>query len=213
MAENKLKIKVPTYIVRNEDIFLNNNEFLLYTRLSFLYFRNYQEEKIVIDHKKLMLQLEIKDTRTLKKYLNGLYKNKLIKNKIDKLSRKGYTTILFNSHMYNKDKNFTLMNITIFDYINKIGENGYRLIWYYKSHINLKDKNRDRSYCYVGYETLEDNLRIGRGTISKVNQVLKKEKLIKIQKHKLEHDDEYNDNEELLYDKYNNHYYVSNALF
>lgn len=209
---NKLKIKVPTCIVRNENIQLSNGEFLLYARLSFLYFRNYQKEEIIVDHKKLMLNIGITDSRTLKKYINNLYKTKLIKNNISQLSRKGRTQIIFNSEIL-KDQQFTLMNADIFNYIGRIGENEFRLIWYYKSHINIDDKNSDKSFCYVSYKTLGDNLKMGNTTIHNANKILLDNKLIKIDKHELGHNFEYNENDELIFTKYNNHYYVNSDLF
>lgn len=216
-SKSKLKIKIPTYIVRNEDIHLTNGEFVLYARLSFLYFRNYkqeQQEEMNIDHKKLMLQIGITDTRTLKKYFNNLYKNKLIKNKIDKFPRKNQMLIIFNSDVYNKDQHFTLMNIDIFDYIDKITEHGFRLVWYYKSHINMNDKNRDRSFCYVGYDKLQSNLKIGRTTIKEGNELLKENNLIKIKKHLLKKEEgSYTEDDELVFDRFNNHYFVSSELF
>lgn len=221
MAEKsgKLKVRIPTFIVRNDGITLSNGEFLLYTRLSFLYFRNYQQEEMLIDHKKLMLQIEITDTRTLKKYLKKLYKHKLIKNKIDRFSRKGETTIIFNGEVFNntqkekdtKLKHFTMMSADIFNYIEHIGENGFRLVWYYKSHINTNDTNRDRSYCFVGIRTLKENLKMGSTTIKEANEKLVEKKLIKIEQFKAEVIE--NENDEFIYDRYNSHYYVNNKLF
>ncbi|MFJ7682047.1 hypothetical protein [Peribacillus butanolivorans] len=71
--KKKLFIHVPTHIVRNEGIYLNNDEFALYTRLCFLQFRNPKEKGNVLemDHRKLMNFLKITDTRTFKKRINN----------------------------------------------------------------------------------------------------------------------------------------------
>jgi hypothetical protein len=156
--KKKLYIKVPSSIVRNEKHYLSNGEFLLYSRICFLFFRNYGNKEISIDHKKLMSFLHIRDTRTFKKQLNKLYDEGLIENKVDKLPIKGSLTIVFNEAIYEGDGHFTLMSSELFSYYNndQIDEYAFRQVFYYKSHINLDDKERDRSFCFVGYETLID---------------------------------------------------------
>lgn len=209
--KNKLYIKVPTNIIRNEDLFLDNGEFLLYARLSFLYFRNYKNPEVKVDHKKLMINIGITDTRTLKKRLAKLYELKLIENKLDKLPRRGEVTILINKKLIDDSNNFTMMNAKIFNMMDVLNEDCVRLLFYYKSHITKKDIHKQ--YCFVGYETLRHRLKIGNVTIKESNEILKKSKLIKIEKHELKHDNEYGVEDELIYSRYNNHYIVSRELF
>jgi hypothetical protein len=203
-----MHVQVPTNIVRNEDIFLSNDGFLLYVRLCFLYFRNYQQEEMKVDHKKLMMNLGIYDTRTLKKRLNELYKCNLIHNQISSLPRKGEIVILFNSGKL-KEGHFTMVNCKVFDYLEQINEHAFRLLFYYKSHINKKE---NKHFCYVGIETLKVRLKMGSDTIQQANEQLVKNKLITIHKHKLEHTQQYNEKDELIFDKYNNHYTVNEKL-
>lgn len=211
----KLHVQVPSYIVRNDEIFLSNNEFIIYTRLCFLHFRNIQEDKteLEIDHKQLMHLANISDTRTFKKYLNNLFKLDLIKNEISKLPTKGRLKIIFNAEKLNAD-HFTMMSTTIFTYLanRQIDEYAFRQVFYYKSHINLKDK-RNVDYCYVSYDTLVERLKVSKTKIKEANDLLKKAKLVKIEKHKLEWTGAYLDADELEYDKFNNHYKVANDLF
>lgn len=208
-----MHVQVPTSVIRNEDhIFIDNGCFLLYVRLCFLYFRNYKNEEIKIDHKKLMRILHVNDTRTLKKRLDGLYKANLIQNKISSLPRKGEIAIVFNSKILNESKHFTMMNAKIFDYMNDINEHSFRLLFYYKSHINLND-DKKLNYCFVGIETLKVKLKMGSDTIHQANNQLKENKLIKITRHKLETTYEYDENDELIFDRYNNHYIVNENLF
>lgn len=206
-----MHIQVPSHVIRNEDIYIDNGSFLLYSRLCFLYFRNYKNEEIKIDHHKLMRNLHINDTRTLKKRVENLYKANLIQNKIDVLPRKGEITILFNSKILKESKHFTMMNANLFDYMEQLNEHAIRLVFYYKSHINLK--NDDVNYCYVGIETIKIKLKIGSDTINQANEILTKNKLIKIVKHKLNTSYQYNENDELIYDRFNNHYYIDEKLF
>ncbi|MFD2681194.1 hypothetical protein [Bacillus seohaeanensis] len=210
-------MKVPTNIVRNEDVFLSNDEFVMYARLCFQYFRNFQEKEIQLDHKKLMQFLKISDTRTFKNRLKKLYKLELIENEINKLPTRGELTITFNDKVYGDDKMFTKLSAEIFTYFKneQIDEYAFRQVFYYKSHINKDDKdiNRDRSFCFVGYDTLVDRLKVSKTKIKEANEKLSKLKLIKIKKHKLETNDEYDENDELVFTRYNNHYYVHNSLF
>lgn len=198
--------------MRNEGIKLDNCSFALYARLCFLYFRNYKNREIEFDHRKLMCNLNIGDARTLKNKLKVLYDQKLILNKIDKLPRKGLYKVTLNEELINSNSHFTMLNSDVFAYLDDISYHAFRLLFYYKSHINLNDKEKDRSFCFVGYETLSNKLKMGRTTISESNEILRKHKLIKIERHKLNHDYEYDENDELVYDKWNNHYRIRDEL-
>jgi hypothetical protein len=204
-----MHVQVPTYIVRNEEIHISNDAFLLYVRLCYLYFRNYQQEEMKVDHKKLMNNLGIYDTRTFKKRLTELSKVGLILNEIISLPRKGEITILFNGEVL-KNGHFTMMDCKLFDYLEQINEHAFRLLFYYKSHINKKE---NKHYCFVGIETLKVKLKMGSDTINKANELLVKCKLLKIHKHKIETTYTYDEKDELIFDKYNNHYIVDEKLF
>lgn len=209
MEGNKLHVKVPINVIRNEDIYIDNGSFLLYVRLCFLYFKNYQNEEIKIDHRKLMRNCYISDTRTLKKRLDVLHGVGLIENKIDKLPKKDEIIILFNGKVL-KDNYFTMMNAKIFNYLEELNEHSLRLLFYYKSHIN---KEQGKDYCFVGIETLKVKLKMGSDTIKEANDQLSKLKLMKIVKHELKHNHEYDEEDELIFNRYNNHYILNNELF
>ncbi|MCY7933174.1 hypothetical protein MOF37_14575 [Bacillus spizizenii] len=209
----KLFVKVPSSVIRNEKFYISNQEFSLYANLCYKHFRNGNKEEIVLDHKKLMNELKINDTRTLKKRFNALHKYGLINNKIDKLPTKGYLSIFFNSKA-KSDGSFCKMNPSIFTYFknDQIDENGIRLAFYYKSHINLNDK-RKIDYCYVSFEVLKNRLKMGNTTIIEANKSLKKAKLLKIVKHRLEDRGSYDENDALIFDKWNNHYHILSPLY
>ena len=137
-TKKKIFIKVASGIVRNENLYLSNDEFVLYARLCFLYFRNYQNKKIELDHKKLKIFLKISDTRTFKNRLKKLYKLGLIETEVSKLPTKGNLTIVFNEKVYEEDEHFTMMNADIFNHwaYDQIDEYSFRQLFYYKSHIN-----------------------------------------------------------------------------
>lgn len=207
-----MHVQVPTNVIRNEDIFITNEEFVLYVRLCLLYFKNYKDEQIKVDHKKLMGKLKIGDSRTLKQRLNSLYKNKLILNEVEKLPRKGEMVIQFNGKVIDESKHFTKMDVKIFDYVEKINPHSFRLIFYYKSHINMKEDRR-LNFCFVGTETLKERLKMGGHTIKTANDLLVENKLIKVVRHKIENTYSFNEDDELIFDRYNNHYFVNEKLF
>lgn len=155
------------------------------------------------------------DTRTLKKKLQGLHKQGLVLNKVDKLPTKGELFILFNEKIYDDNEHFTLMNAKVFTYFQTetIDEYAFRQLFYYKSHINKDDKVRDRSFCFVGYETLIERLKISKTKVKDANDQLIRAKLIKVKKHELKADHEYDEDDELIRGRYNNHYIVNNDLF
>lgn len=134
-----MHVQIPTYIVRNDDISISNGDFMLYARLCLLHFKNYSNDEIKVDHKKLMDNLNISDTRTLKRRLESLFNLGLILNRPATMPRKGKTVILFNSNVKSKGNNFTMINAEIFNYIDVINEHAFRLLFYYKSHINKND--------------------------------------------------------------------------
>lgn len=210
---SNLYIKIPSHIVRNEKFYLSNSEFLLYAKLCFLYFRNYYNNDIELKHKDLMLSLKMTDTRTLKKYLNNLYRNKLIHNEIKTFPKRGNLIIQFNGEVYDNDEHFTIISAKLFTYYenDQINEYAFRQAVYYKSHINPKEVNRN--FCFVGYSRLSEVLKISRSKIKEANEQLRKNKLIKIVSHKLEPTYEYDEKDDMTYDRYNNHYYVSKSLY
>ena len=152
------------------------------------------------------------DVRTLKKYLNNLYRNKLIHNEIKTFPKRGNLTIQFNGEIYNSGEHFTLISAKLFNYFEngQINEYAFRQAIYYKSHINPKEVNRN--FCFVSYSKLSDTLKISKTKIKEANDQLRKSKLIKVVSHKLEPTYEYDEKDEMTYDRYNNHYYVADCL-
>ncbi|MFP3509371.1 hypothetical protein SB775_06835 [Peribacillus sp. SIMBA_075] len=209
-----LYVHVPTNIVRNEEIFLNNEEFAMYTRLCFLHFRNPEDNGNILklDHRTLMNFLKITDTRTFKKRINHLHSLDLIKNRIDKVPTKGKINIVFNDSIA-EGRAFTKLSASIFTYFNndQIDTYAFRQIFYYKSRINKNLDGNGHDYCFSGFESITKRFRISKTKVEEANRQLKKAKLLKIVKHKLEPTHEYLD-DELQYDRYNNHYFVADIL-
>lgn len=207
--ENKTKliIQIPDSVIRNTDNKIDCTTFSIYTYLTFLHFRNYKEDTIKLDHNKFKHKLYITDNRTFKKALTTLHKQGLILEYIDKLPTKGALTVTFNPVPLDKGK-FTQLPATIFNFMEHIGTVGLRLLFFYESYINRTDPITEQ-FAYPAIETTAAILGINKDTVIKYNNLLIKHNLIKVTKHEIEHTGEYNNLDEPIFTKYNNHYYVN----
>lgn len=206
-SKKKLQIQIPDEIIRNYCVDFNHYDFGVYAMLKYAHFRNpnKDKDKLEVDHKIMMNKLFINDSRTLKKSLNKLYKYGFIEEEIKRLPRNGILKLEFNPSPF-KTKSFTQLPASLIYKIEQIGLIGYRLIYYYESYINRKDVISNQ-FCFVGQDTISSELNINKETIKKYNDILKKSKIVTIKKHKLEFDG-YDDLDNIVFNKYNNHYYV-----
>lgn len=202
-------IKISTRVVRNEGLYIDNESFHLYVTLCRLYFLNNQNSELDINHKEVMRNLRISKNETFKKYINGLFKAGLIFDEVNNLPRRSTLPVRLNPEFLN-DKPFTQLSLNIFNAYNELGisVDSFRLVFYYKSHINLHEHGRDRSFCFVGIRTLTDRLKIGNEKVIAANNDLKKKKIIKIEKHLLKHDHEYDEYDQMINSRFNNHYKI-----
>lgn len=204
--KKKLLVQVPDEIIKNIHCKMDSNTFATYVYLKFLYFRNYNNSEMEIDHNKFKHKLYIADNRTLKKSLTILHKNQIMLEYINKLPTKGTLKFTFEPTPFNSKK-FTQLPVTIINKIEHIGTIGLRLLFYYESFINRKG-SISKQFAFPSIETISKDLGLNKETITTYNRILKKNKLIKIVKHKLEWDGEYDNLDNPLFTKYNNHYYV-----
>ncbi|MGD7051439.1 hypothetical protein [Sutcliffiella horikoshii] len=209
MATKKaFKVQIPTDIVRNNEY--TAGEFTLLAKLIQAYYiPKVKNLSLNIDHKALMFYLFIKDHDTFKKHLKGLFEKGAIKNEITTLPRKGPLVIELSDEIIpqlNKKGHFTQMqsNVLSRDVIEAVGYIGVRLLYYYESYINYKDIAR--RFCWIGEETTANDLGITEKTVIKYNKFLEKRKFIKIDKHKSENG--YNHNDQYVYFRYSNHYFI-----
>ncbi len=159
-----------------------------------------------LDHNRLKHKLYISDNRTLKRTFEVLHKNQILLEYINRLPTKGKLNITFDPAAITSKK-FTQLPVTVFNKIEHIGVIGLRLLFYYESFINRKDA-QERQYVFPAIETTSKTLGIDKETVVKYNEILRKNKLIKIEKHKLENSGEYDELDNILFTKYNNHYFV-----
>ena len=147
-GKEKLYLKVPSSIVRNDDFYLSNDEFMLYSLLCYFYFRKYGQKEIILNIRYVKEFFGIKDNRVLKNRLNKLNDHNLIENRISIIPRRNEMPIIFNDNLYNSYDVFTLISTEVFELYEagKINQHAFRLITFYKSHIN---KSMNNNYCFA----------------------------------------------------------------
>ncbi|MFO1442833.1 hypothetical protein KDN24_06345 [Bacillus sp. Bva_UNVM-123] len=204
--KKKLIIQIPDEIIRNEYFKMDSNTFAVYAYLKFLHFRNYNNSEMKIDHNKFKHKLLISDNRTFKKCLSNLHKNQIILECVTKFPTKGSLSFTFDPIPF-EVKTFTQLPATVLNRMEHIGTIGLRLLFYYESFINRKDDVMSQ-FAFPSIETTSKTLGLSKDTIIDYNELLKRNKLIKIRRQKLECNGEYDNLDNPLFTKYNNHYYV-----
>lgn len=203
MSQSKYKVIIPDCIIRNENgININSKDFSLYYYLKILHDKQ-KSVNVKLNHNKFMAKFGIKTNSTFKGMLKNLYESKLINNIVSDLPRNGIIEIQMNSD-YVMMKPFTMIHINLYYLTDKISHEGMRLMYYYESRIN-RNKD-DHQFCFAGIRTITQETKINKNKIKEVNDLLKKMKLLKIEKHKLESTGEYDEFDQEYKNKFNNHY-------
>lgn len=205
-SKKKLMIQIPDEIVRNKNFKMDSNTFGIYTYLKFLHFRNFNVNEMEIDHNSFKHKLYIADNRTLKNCLTKLHKNQIILEYINKLPTKGCLKLTFNPEPF-KSISFTQLPATILNRIEHIGTTGLRLLFYYESFINRSVPEQSKHFAFPAIETISKDTGLNKETIVTYNEILKKNKFLKIVKHEIKWEG-YDDLDKPLFTKYNNHYFV-----
>ncbi|MNF91812.1 hypothetical protein D3C84_744300 [compost metagenome] len=114
-----------------------------------------------------------------------------------------------------KDFSFAQLPYQLLDkcVIDSIGCEGFRLMYYFKTHIN-----NGKEFCFSSRETIAREIGSNPKTIDKYIRRLNECKFIKISKHQLESTGAYikqNEfgKEKLEFKKYNNHYHLQSDKF
>lgn len=206
MGKPKSKIQIPNDIVRNNGYNLNAIDFTLIFYLKHYLFKNNNNEYLKVDHRILMSNVAVSENRTFKKSLLKLYEQGIIKNKIEKLPRKNVLELCIDKNKITNNREFTQLPKRVGDYLDIIDHKGLRLLYFYKSFINNNKPGRE--YAFPGYKEITNSLNMSDKTVTYYNNLLAVHGLIRIQSHKLGTDYRYNQNDAIIFDKYQNHYYV-----
>ncbi|EMI09230.1 hypothetical protein [Anoxybacillus gonensis] len=214
-TKKMFQIQIADRIIRSPKI--DSTAFVLYGKLIQLYrLKGGVSDTIEIDHAALKYFLNIKSNQKLKSALNALYSAKLIKTKIDALPKNQPLRIEINSFFdlkkagKTKEDRFTYTQMPYIllerSMIEKIGHAGVRLLYYFESYIN-RTKEFTKQFCFTSLVTIQKEIGLTENTILKYVDILKKNKLISVTKHKFEFAG-YDDLDNVVFTKYNNHYYV-----
>lgn len=202
----KSKIQLPNNLVRSPEV--SAIEFVILLRLKYLAsFRNNNNYTLEVDMSKFKLNVGINDNRTLKKYFKQLYEKGYLVDKVV-LSRKGLTTVNVNGKKLNSKDEYTQLPTPLNERVGEIGHIGIRLLYFYESYIN-RYLSTTKQFCFTSIHTICKETGLNRGTVQSYNEMLRKKKLLHYDKHKLETSYQYDDNDELIFTKYNNHYFVN----
>lgn len=205
MIDKGYRVLIPDCVIRNEDgINISPKEFVLYYYLKILYDRQ-KNTKIKLNHNKFMAKFNIKTNTTFKKLVSGLHENKLIMNNIDKLPKHENIIIELNEEILQR-KPFTMIHINLYHLYEKVECEGLRLIYYYESRVN-RSKQICSQFCFAGIRTIAQETKINKNKLKGINEKLVKLKLLKMEKHEMGGIGMYNEFNQEINIKYNNHYF------
>lgn len=196
-------VQIPNQVIRNPNV--SSLEFMIITKFKELEFENSSSEFIIHSKSHLKDIFDINDNRTIKKSLTKIYDEGYLLNPVS-IDSHSVGKVALNNELLKVKSNFTQVYMNIMKYYGTIGANGVRLLFYYESYINRKITNNQ--FCYTSIKTISAETGLNSKTIVKYNEILKKEKLLHIDKHKLGTDYRYDDNDKVIFSKYNNHYSV-----
>jgi DNA-binding transcriptional regulator YhcF (GntR family) len=212
---NDFKIQIPQYIVRSNEI--NEKDFVLLAKLIQIYKMQSGEDKSltfsIVSYKKLMNYIDMTDQRTFLRSLNNLYDNGLITEQVKRLPRNGQLTISLSKKVIpdlNPEQLFTQLEswVISMEVIEKVKHTGVRILYYIMSWINY---STNKDHCYASVERMAKDIGVSEKTFSKYIAILEKAKFIKVVRHDVtvEHKDNKYGVENLLLDRWNNHYYIN----
>ncbi|WP_042455594.1 helix-turn-helix domain-containing protein [Neobacillus dielmonensis] len=212
---NDFKIQIPQSIVRSNEI--TEKEFVLLAKFIQIYKSQPGDKKsltfTIVSYKKLMNYINITDQRTFTACLKGLVKKKYIANEIKRLSRNGKLTISLSPKVIPEltdEKLFTQLEYWVINMsvIEKVGHTGVRILYYLMSWINYTQEGKD--HCYASVERMAKDIGVSEKTFIKYIGILEDLKFIKVVRHEttIEYKNDKYGNENLLLDRWNNHYYI-----
>lgn len=164
-----MTVNISKDIIRNNGYDLKSYELITYIKL-LLISEKINSDEILLDHTAFKQMVRISDNRTLKKALNALFNNNLIKNDYNRLPTKGGLSITVNK--IESDDTITISN-EIFNYISDLKQIGLHIVLYLKTYLD--DINYDYTKL-IEYETISERLMINKDTIVSHMKIIKENK-------------------------------------
>lgn len=208
---SEFKIQIPQHIVRNDQ--LNDKDFIVLAKLIQTYYSQSQSSRELtfnVSSQGLLHYCKLSDNRQLDKALSNLNTHNVIKNKVLKISKVITITLSdkiipeFNDKMLFVQMEYYIFNRNVLD---KVGHKGVRILYQIMSYINYKT-NKD--HCYASVERMSKDIGISDKTYRTYLNKLEKAKFIRVKRHEptTEYFIDKNGVEGLLFDRWNNHYYI-----
>lgn len=167
----------------------------------------FQQRKysLEVDINKLRSILNVEDNRTIKTAFKNLVAQGYILNNVEIVKRKP-STVAINKKKIEKGNQYTQLPTALIGKVDSIGHRGIRLLYYYESYVNRSSGLKQ--FAYPGFKRICIETSVNQDTLDKYNDILIKEKLLKVQKHDPEHVYENEEDEIGRIHKHNNHYEV-----
>jgi hypothetical protein len=193
------QIIVPNPIVRDPK--LKPLEFCM---LLWFHYNTYlqKSDTIEIGLQPLKMRMNVSSDLTIKAAFNNLQNEQYILNDV-KVINKTLMSIQLNTNKLERGRFFTQLPKNLFKKLDKVGHRGIRLLYYYESYINRSLTSNQ--FAYVGFKKIAEDTGIKKDAIDKYNEILVKEKLLSIEKHKAGYNGQYDDDDRQIWTKYNNH--------
>lgn len=213
MAKNKVfKVQLPQSIVR--DSVIKDKEFVLLARLIQAYYTTGTKDlTFTVDYNAVKHHSFIDNQRKFKECLENLESKKVLTMKNKTLPRNGNLTITLSKEVIpelNEGMRFVQLESTVLNraFIKRVGHTGIKILYHIMSYINYEKKGKD--HCYASIERMSTDIGVSDKTFRKYLDVMEKERFIKVIRHGAEANYfiDKNGNEGLLYDRWNNHYYI-----
>ncbi len=211
----KQTIQIRTDVVRDTNLSVNGFALVLY--LKYLYWKTGNKSEFEAFASDIKDFLCISDNKTLKSIFIELYNLKYLTRQIEELKQNKPLLITLNKEKFLTDSNkeeteyFAQLPINILYGMRdrKLDRKEVRILYYLKSYINYYTDNK-KMYCYPGIETtMTKELNMSKNTIPKYTKLLEGKGLISIEKNVLHTSYQYDDEGKLLFNRYNNHYYLN----
>lgn len=213
------KIQIPQSIVRDKNV--SDRSFVLLGKIIQAYYTQPSNSKgltFSIDHRQFMYFTNLPNRKKFVECLKELYKHGFITNEIIALPKKKGLEITLSMSVipeFNKKQLFVQLESYVLNrsIIEEVGHTGVRILYYIMSYINYKTKGKD--HCYASVILMSTDLGMTEKTFIKYIKILEKVKFVKVVRHPAKpfYKEDKNGNENLLFERLNNDYYIKHENF
>lgn len=198
-------VKIPNGVIRDPN--LSSLDFVLLIKLKMLQFVNHSDKFMINSKDHIKIPFGVSDNRTIKKSLDNLFRQSYILNEVI-LDSRSMGEVHLNSELLNPHKGYTCIYTSLLKHTPVVDSTGIRLICYYESYINRIVSGANK-FCFCGVDTITKDTGLSNNTIIKYNRLLHDKGLVTVEKHRTGTEYKYDENDKIIFSKYNNHYTVN----